>query len=135
MMVVIGHSLRLIGSSDDGEDREDENDEETEQRKLSEDDEPGWVMGATSKTFQHRMEILRQKPIKFDELTEPGWGDSADYLRERDTKYGSTELRIPVVVILETDHDVAAPALEPFGELMECFDIVPGRSQMVQRRS
>jgi len=45
MMVAIGDSLSDLASSDDGEDEEDEDDEETEQGQLSEDDEPGWVMG------------------------------------------------------------------------------------------
>jgi len=68
MMAAIGDSLIDLASSDDGEDGEDE-DEETEKGKLSEDDEPGWVMRTISKTVQQRMESFRQKQIKFDELT------------------------------------------------------------------
>jgi hypothetical protein len=45
MLVAFGDSLSDLASSVDGEDGEDEHDEETEQGKLSEDDEPGWVMG------------------------------------------------------------------------------------------
>ena len=41
MLVVMGHSLSDLASSDDGEDGEDEDNEETEQGNLSEDDEPG----------------------------------------------------------------------------------------------
>jgi hypothetical protein len=44
MLVGIGDILSDLASSDDGEAGEDEDDEETEQHKLSEDDEPGWVM-------------------------------------------------------------------------------------------
>jgi len=49
MMAAIGDCLSDLASSDDGEYGEDE-DEETEQRKLSEDDEPGWVMGTITNT-------------------------------------------------------------------------------------
>ena len=45
MLVAIGDSLSDLASSDDGEDGEDEDDKESEQGKLSEDDEPGWVRG------------------------------------------------------------------------------------------
>jgi hypothetical protein len=72
MLVAIGDSLSDLASSDDGEDGEDEDDEETEQGKLSEDDEPSWVMGIITKTVQQRMERFRQKQMKFDELTQPG---------------------------------------------------------------
>jgi len=68
-MVTIGDSLSNIVYSNDGEDGEDENDEDTEQGKLSEDDDAGWVMGTMSKIVQQRMERFRQKQIKLDELT------------------------------------------------------------------
>jgi len=51
MMVAIRDSLSELASSDDGEDGEVE-DEETEQCNLSEDDEPGWVMGTIAKIVQ-----------------------------------------------------------------------------------
>jgi len=73
MLVAIADSLSDLASSDDGEDGEDEDDEETEQGKLSEDDEPGWVMGTITKMVQQRLERFRQKQMKFDELTQPGW--------------------------------------------------------------
>jgi len=81
MMAAIGDRLSDLASSDDGENGEDE-DEETDLGKLSEDDEPGWVMGTISKTVQQRMESFRQKQMKLDELTQPGWEDAADYFRE-----------------------------------------------------
>ena len=59
MLVAIGDSLSDLASSDDGEDGEEEDDEETEQGNLSEDDEPGWVMGTITKTVQQRMERFR----------------------------------------------------------------------------
>jgi len=82
MLLPIGDSLSDLGSSEDVEDGEDEADEETEQGKLSDDDEPGWVMGTITKTVQQHMESFRQKQMKLDELTQPGWEDAADYFRE-----------------------------------------------------
>ena len=79
MLVAIGLSLSDLASSDDGEDGEDEDDEETEQGKLSEHDKPGWVMGTITKTVQQRMERFRQKQMKFDELTQPGWENAVEY--------------------------------------------------------
>jgi hypothetical protein len=48
-------------SSDDGEDTEYEHDKESEQGKLSEDDERGWVMRTITKSVQQRMERFCQK--------------------------------------------------------------------------
>jgi len=50
MMVAIRGSPSNFASSDDGKDEEDEN-EKTEQGKLREDDEPGWVMGTITKRY------------------------------------------------------------------------------------
>jgi hypothetical protein len=44
-MIAIRESLLNLARSDDGEDGEDEDPAETEQGKLSEDDEHGWVIG------------------------------------------------------------------------------------------
>jgi len=71
MMAAIGDSLSDLASSDNGEDGEDD-DEDTELGKLSEDDEPGWVMGTISNTVQQGVESFRQKQMKLDELTQPG---------------------------------------------------------------
>jgi len=64
--------------------------------------------------------------MKLDEWTQPGWEDAADYFRERDMKYGTTELRVPAVVQPQTNDDAPAPLPATFGELMESLDIVPG---------
>jgi hypothetical protein len=72
MLVAIGDSLSDLASSNDGEDGEDEDDGESEQGKLGEDDEPGWVMGTISKMVQQRVERFRQKQMMFDEFTLPG---------------------------------------------------------------
>jgi len=51
-MVAIGDSLGDIARSDNGEDGEDADGEYTEQGLLSEDDQPGWVMGTITPTVQ-----------------------------------------------------------------------------------
>jgi len=134
MLNTIGDSLSDLPSSDDEEDGEDVDDDEedTELGMLSEDDEPGWVMGTLSKMVQHHMESFRQKEMRLDELTQPGWGDTTDYFRERDLKYETTELKVPAVVKPQTDTTAATPSPSPFGELMQVLDIVPGQSQMPQ---
>jgi hypothetical protein len=55
--------LSNLASSEDQEDGEDEDhdEEDTGHVKLTEDDEPGWVMGTISKTVQHRIESFRPK--------------------------------------------------------------------------
>jgi len=83
MMAAIGEILSDLASSDDEEDGEDE-DEETEQGKLSEDDEPGWVICIISKIIQLRKESFVQKQMKLHQLTQPGWGHAANYFWERD---------------------------------------------------
>ena len=94
MFTAIWDSLSDLASSENEEDGEDKDDDEadTELGKLSEDDESGWVMGTISKTLQHRMERVRQMQMKLDELSQPVWGDVADYFRERGIMYGTTEL-------------------------------------------
>ena len=72
MLVAIGDSLSHLASSDDGEDGENEDGEETEQGTLSEDDEPGWVMGTITQTVQQRMERFRQKQMKLDKIDSTG---------------------------------------------------------------
>jgi hypothetical protein len=127
MMAAIGDSVSVLASSNDREDGEDE-DEETEQGKLSEYDEPGWVMGTITKMVQQRMETFRQKQMKLDELAQPGWEDAADSFCERDKMYGTAELRVPVIVQPQPDDDASAPPPTTFGVLMERLDIVPGIS-------
>jgi len=98
MKVAIVDCLSDLGSSDDGEDGEDEDDEETKQGQLSEDDEPGWVMGTISTTVQLRVGMFREKRMKLYELTQPGWEDATDYFHDNDIKCGTCELKVPAVV-------------------------------------
>jgi len=134
MMVAIKHCQSDLASSDDGGDGDDE-DEETQQGKLSEDDEPGGVMGTITKTVQQRMDMFWQLQKKLDKLTQPRLDDTADFFRERGKKYGTSDLRVLAVVQLQTDADAVAPVLKTLGELMEFLDIVPGISQMLQGTS
>jgi len=132
MLVAIRDSLSDLISSDDGEDGEEEDDEDTEQGNLSEDDEPGWVLGTITKTVQQCMERFQQKQTDLDELTQPRWEDAADCIREWEKKYGTTDLWVPAIYQPQTKDDTPAPLPATFGELMESVDIVPGISQRPQ---
>jgi hypothetical protein len=69
MLNFIGESLTDIASSDDEEDGEDQDDEEdTELGKLSEDDEPGWVMGTISKMVHHHMKRFQQEQMRLNKV-------------------------------------------------------------------
>jgi hypothetical protein len=78
MMVAIGDSLCDLASSDDEEDGKDEDDEVTEQGKLSEDEEHGWVLSTITKTVQQDMEMFWQNKVKLGKLTQPGWDNAAN---------------------------------------------------------
>jgi len=135
MMIAIGDSLSDLGSSDNVEDGNDEDDDEIEQGKLSENDEPSWVMGTITKTVPQRMEMFQHKLMKLDELTQLGWEDAADYFRERDKMYGTYELMLPAIIKRQTDDDATAHPRTTFGDLIECLEIVPGILQMPQGTS
>jgi len=134
MLSAIGDSLSDLASSEDEEDVQDHNDDEEDPAgdKLSKDDEPGWVMGIISKTVQYRMERFRQKQMKLDELKQPGWGDAADYFREKDKKYGKTESKVPSVVQPQTADDTVSSLPTTCSEPLETLDRVPGKLQMLQ---
>ena len=128
MLNAIADSLSDLASSEDEDDDEDYSD----LGKLSEDDEPGWVMGTISKTVQHCMESFRQKQMMLDELTQLGWGNVADYFSETDMMYRTTELKVPAVVKPQADIAAATPSPTTFGELMQSLNILPGQSPMPQ---
>jgi hypothetical protein len=73
MLNAIRDSLSDLASTDDEQDGEDEEDDEedTELGKISEGDEPGWVMGTITKTVQHHMESFWQMQMRLDTLTQP----------------------------------------------------------------
>jgi len=134
MLNSIGDSLSDLARSEDEEDREDKDDDEEDMGhgKLSEGDEPGWVIGTISKKVQHSMESFRQKQMRLDQLRQPGWGDAADYFCERDMKYGTTELKVPAVGMPQTDSTAATPSPTTFEELMQALVILPRQSQLLQ---
>jgi len=98
ILVSIGDSLSDIASSGNGENREDEIGEETKQGKWSKDDDPGWVIRTISKTVQQPIDRFWQNQIKLEELTQPRWGDAADYFHHRHQTYCTFECRVPAVV-------------------------------------
>jgi len=132
MSNAIGDSLSNLARSDDEQDRKDKEDDEgdTELGKLNDDDKPGWVMGTISKTVQNRMESFRQMQMRLDELTQPGWGDAANYFSERDVKYGTAELKVMAVIKPQMDITAATPSPTTFGEHMQSVDVVSRQSQM-----
>jgi len=129
MVNAIGDSLGDLASSDDEQDGEDkEHDEDdAELGKLSDHDEPGWLMGTISKAVRHRMESVRQKQMWLDELTQLGWGEAANYFRETDMKHGTAELK--VLPLIKPQIVTTAPTTPPtrFGEHMQALDIVRGQ--------
>jgi len=132
----IGESLGDLRSSDKQQDGDDDKaDEDAELGKPSEHNEPGWVMGTIYNTVQDRMERFWQKQIRLDKLTQPGLGDVADYFRERESNYGTAELKIPGVVKPHWNKLTAAPAPTTYAELMVTLDIIPIISQMPQGTS
>jgi len=100
MLNTIGDSLSDLTCSDDEENREDKEDDEEDARhgKLSEDDEPGWVMGTITQTIHHLIGSFRLKQMRLDELMQPESGDTADCFSERDMMYGTAELLVLAVV-------------------------------------
>jgi hypothetical protein len=59
---------------------------------------------------QHHMESFWQKQMRLNELTQLGWGDAANYFRERDMRYGTAELKVPAVVKPQIDTTAATPS-------------------------
>jgi len=135
MMVAIGDSVSDLASSDNGDDGDDEHDEKTEQGKLSEDDEPGWVMGTINNPVQQCTERIWQKQMQLDELPQLGWEDAAEYFRGRDKKYGTSKFRVPAIIQPHTDDGAAAPAPTNLGDHIESLKIVPRITQMPQTTS
>jgi hypothetical protein len=74
MSNAVGDSLSDLARSQDEEDGEDEDNDEqyTGHGKLSQDDEPGWLMGTICTMVPHRMESIWQKQMRLDEVTQLG---------------------------------------------------------------
>jgi len=116
----VGDGLSNLASFEDEVDKknEDDDEEDTELGKLSDDDEPGWVMATISKTVQHRMQTFWEEQMRLAELTQPGWRDAADNFGERDIKYGMIALQAAAVVKPQTDTTGASPSPTTIGVLM-----------------
>jgi len=84
---------------------------------MSEDDEPGWVMGTISNTVRQHLARFQQTQMKLQPLTQPRWGDTAWYLGERRNNYGTCELIILEVVKPETNKDAATPVPQHLGSV------------------
>jgi hypothetical protein len=69
MMLAFQVSLRDIPRSDNTGMRKRNNDE-TDRGKVSEDDQPGWVLGTRLNIFQPLMESFRQIQIKLEAFTQ-----------------------------------------------------------------
>jgi len=132
MLDAIGDNLTDLASSDDEQDGEDNQyaEQDTELGKISDDDEPCWVMGSLTKPIQYRMESFLQKQMGLDELTQPGWGDAENYFRERDMRYGTAKLKVPAVAIPQIDTTTATPSAMTVGEHLQTPEIVQGQSEM-----
>jgi hypothetical protein len=126
----------------DGDDFDDD-EEDTVIGKLCDDDgDPGRLIGPISKAVEHRMERFRQKHMRLPTVSQPGWGDTANYFRERDMKYGTAQLKVLAVVKPKNDTTAATPSPTTFGEQLHNVDIAreqllmpavtsrPGSSQM-----
>jgi len=126
MLDDIGHSLSDLATSDDEENGADRDDEEhTELGKPSEDDEFGWAMGTIFKMVQHPIGSFQQNHMSLEELMQPGWGNVAGCVCERDMKYGMAKLKVPKVVNPEKDTTAATPSPTTFEELLQTLDMIP----------
>jgi hypothetical protein len=87
-------------------------------------------MGTISRKVQHRMEGFPEKEMRLDELTQPGWGDAANYFGERDMKSETAELQVAEDVNQQIDRIVATPSPITIGEHMQTLEVVSGKSLM-----
>jgi hypothetical protein len=90
MLDAVEDSLSDLAISDEEQDGEDhcDDDNATEFGKLSDDDEPCWVMGKIPKAVQHCVVGFRQKQMRYNKLTKPGWWDEENYICESDMNMG-----------------------------------------------
>lgn len=138
MIVVIIDILRNLACSNndqDEEDGEDEDDEDAELGKLSDDDEPGWMMSIIFQTVYQCMERVWPKLMKFDKMTPPGRADIADRFPERERKLGTNEPMVMAVAQLQMDNVAVLPVPTTCGERKEYPHTIPGRLQMMQGTS
>ena len=94
-----GNSLSRLACSHNEEEGDDmEGDEDTELVKLSDDDKPRWVMGPMCTMVEHRKQGFQSTQIWLDELTQPGWENQCDNIREITQKQGTVKSKILAVI-------------------------------------
>ena len=98
--------------------------------KLSDNDEPDWVMRTITKMVQQRMESFRQMQMSLDELTQPQCGDATNCIRERDMKYANVELKVLAVVKPQIDTTPATSSPTTVGEHMQTLQLMREQSEM-----
>jgi hypothetical protein len=76
------------------------------------------------------MESFQQKQMRLDKLNKPRWGDAANYFREREMRYWTAGLNVPVVAKPQIDTTAATPSPVTVGEHMQTPEIVRGQSDM-----
>jgi hypothetical protein len=120
MLNTMGGSLSNIASSDDEQDGEDKEDDEEVTRlgKLSDDDEPGWVMGTVSKMVRHHMESFQQMQMRLNDLTQSAWRDAANYICKNNMNDGTAALNVPAVVKPQIHMTAAIASVTTAGEQM-----------------
>jgi len=68
--------------------------------------------------------------MRLDELTHPGWGDAAKYIRVRALRYGTAELNVEVVAKPQIDSTTATPSMMTVGEHMQTPELIGGQAEM-----
>lgn len=133
ILIAIEACLSNLAILDDKEDVDVKADDRngSELGKLSENDEPGWVMGTLSKEVPQSMETYLVMEIWHDELTQLRWWDMADYFPYRDMKCWMAALKLLPIVISLADKVAATPGTTKFVKLIVTVDNVPGKSQML----
>jgi hypothetical protein len=97
---------------------------------LSENNEPGWVTVTISKPVQHGMERFWQMEIWLDRFTQLGWWNAADYILQRDIKYGTVQFKVTIEFQLQTNMTATTPSPATFWKLMLSLDIILRQSQI-----
>jgi len=120
-MGALGDRPRDFVNPEDEQDGNDEVDEDSELGHLRGDDLPRWVVGILYQMVQQHMERFWQKQMRFDKLTQLGWGNMANYFWERNKTYGTAYLKVPADTNPQGDNIAAAPTLSTLGVQMESW--------------
>jgi len=72
------------------------------------------------------MEYFWVQQMKLDTLTQLGWGDVADYCRQRDKKYQMSKFMGPAAIKPQTEKVSAISTPTSCGEHLEALVIIAG---------